>query len=168
MTDNRTEKQARVLALEHQIKRLQKRIAILDHKSNRIGWARVAIFFIGALLSLLAYFLAGWWLLLIVATVTMIIFSIVAYFHGRINRSITRHKIWIQIKSTHIARVNLDWDGIPPEPFTAPPANHPFATDLDITGKHSLHRLINTTVLSEGSQRLQEWLLNTTPDLQVI
>ena len=168
MTDNTTEKQARVLALEHQIKRLQKRIAILDYKSNRIGWARVAIFFIGALLSLLAYFLAGWWLLLIVAAVTIIVFSIVAHFHGRINKSITRHKIWIQIKSTHIARVNLDWDGIPPEPFTSPPANHPFATDLDITGKHSLHRLINTAVLSEGSQRLQEWLLNTTPDLQVI
>ncbi|MGZ6367428.1 MAG: MutS-related protein [Ktedonobacteraceae bacterium] len=168
MTDNRTDKQARVLALEHQLKRLQKRIAILDHKSNRIGWARVAIFFIGALLSLLAYFLAGWWLLLIAAATTLIFFSIVAYFHARINRSITRHKIWMQIKSTHIARINLDWDGIPPEPFSDPPANHPFATDLDITGKHSLHRLINTTVLSEGSQRLQEWLLNTTPDLQVI
>ena len=168
MTDNRTEKQARVLALEHQIKRLQNRIAILDHKSNRIGWTRVAIFFIGALLSLLAYFLAGWWLLMNAVAATLIIFSIVAYFHARINRSITRHKIWMQIKSTHIARINLDWDGIPPEPFTDPPANHPFATDLDITGKHSLHRLINTAVLSEGSQRLQEWLLNTTPDLQVI
>jgi ABC-type multidrug transport system fused ATPase/permease subunit len=168
MTNNMTEKQARVLALEHQIKRLQKRIAILDHKSNRIGWVRVAIFFLGALLSLLAYFLAGWWLLLIGAAATLIMFSIVAYFHGRINRSITRHKIWMQIKSNHIARINLDWDGIPPEPFTDPPTNHPFATDLDITGKHSLHRLINTAVLSEGSQRLQEWLLNTTPDLQVI
>src|SRR6266487_644467 len=163
-----TEKQARVHALEHQIKRLQKRIAILDHKSNRIGWTRVAIFFTGALLSLLAYFLAGWWLLLICVVVTLTIFSIVAYFHARINRSITRHKIWMQIKSTHIARINLDWDSIPPEPFTDPPTNHPFAFDLDITGKHSLHRLLNTAVLSEGSQRLQEWLLNTTPDVQVI
>jgi len=162
------EKQARVRALEHQIKRLQKRIAILDNKSNRIGWTRVAIFFIGALLSLLAYFLAGWWLLLICVAVTLTIFSIVAYFHGRITRSITRHKIWMQIKSTHIARINLDWDSIPPEPFTDPPTNHPFASDLDITGKHSLHRLINTAVLSEGSQRLQEWLLNSNPDLQVI
>ena len=62
MINNLTEKQARVRALEHQIKRLQKRIAILDHRSNRIGWARVAIFFIGALLSLLTYFLVGWWL----------------------------------------------------------------------------------------------------------
>jgi len=162
------EKQARVRALEHQIKRLQKRIAILDHKSNRIGWTRVTIFFIGALLSLLAYFLAGWWLLFICVALTLTIFSIVAYFHGRINRSITRHKIWMQIKSTHIARINLDWDSIPSEPFTDPPTNHPFASDLDITGKHSLHRLINTAVLSDGSQRLQEWLLNTAPDIQVI
>ena len=163
-----TEKQARVRSLEHQIKRLQKRIAILDHKSNRIGWTRVAIFFTGALLSLLAYFLAGWWLLLICVVVTLTIFSIVAYFHAPINRSFTRHNIWMQIKSTHIARINLDWDSIPPEPFTDPPANHPFASDLDITGKHSLHRLLNTAVLSEGSQRLQEWLLNTTPDVQAI
>jgi MutS domain V len=168
VTINMTEKQSRVLALEHQIKRLQKRIAILDQESNRIGWTRVAIFFIGALLSLLAYFLAGWWLLMIGAAATLTIFSIVAYFHGRINRSITRHKIWMQIKSTHIARINLEWDNIPTEPFTDIPVNHPFAIDLDIIGKHSLHRLINTAVLSEGSQRLQEWLLNTTPDLQVI
>jgi len=168
VTTKLTEKQARLRAFERQIKRLQKRIAILDHQSNRIGWTRVAIFFAGTLLSILAYFLAGWWLLLIGLVVTLTIFSIVAYFHGYINRSITRHKIWIQIKSTHIARINLDWSSIPPEPFTEPPENHPFALDLDITGKHSLHRLLNTAVLSEGSQRLQDWLLNTTPDLQVI
>ena len=168
MTIKLTEKQTRSLALERQIKRLQKRIAILDHQSNRIGWTRVAIFFTGALLSILVYFLVGWWLLLISVVFTLTIFSVVAYFHGRINRSITRHKIWMQIKSTHIARINLDWDSIPPEPFTEPPENHPFSSDLDITGKHSLHRLINTAILSEGSQRLQDWLLNTTPDLQVI
>jgi ABC-type multidrug transport system fused ATPase/permease subunit len=163
-----TEKQARLHALEHQIKRLQKRIAIMDAKSNRIGWARVAIFFTGALLSILAYFLVGWWLLLIGVVVTLVTFSIVAYVHGRINRSITRHKIWMHIKSTHIARINLDWDSIPPAPFTELPTNHPFASDLDITGKHSLHRLINTAVLPEGSQRLQDWLLNTIPDLETI
>jgi len=168
VTNKLSEKQARLRALEHQIKRLQKRTAILDHQSNRIGWTRVAIFFIGALLSILVYFLAGGWLLLIGVVVTLTTFSIVAHFHGRINRSITRHKIWMQIKSTHIARINLDWDSIPPEPFTEPPANHPFASDLDITGKHSLHRLINTAVSSEGSQRLQDWLVNTSPDLQVI
>ncbi len=168
MSNNNIEKQARKLALERQIKRLQKRIAVFEQKSSRIGWIRVAIFFIGALLSLLGYFLAGWWLLSICIAVTIIGYSVVAYFHGRLNRSITRHKIWMQIKFTHIARINLDWDNIPPEPFITSPNNHPFASDLDITGKHSLHRLINTAVLPEGSQRLQAWLLNTIPDLQVI
>ncbi len=168
MTIKMTEKQARLRAFERQIKRLEKRVAILDYQSNRIGWTRVVIFFAGTLLSILAYLLAGWLLLLIGVVVTLTIFSIVAYFHGHINRSITRHKIWMQIKSTHIARINLDWSSIPPEPFSEPPENHPFASDLDITGKHSLHRLINTAVLSEGSQRLQDWLLNTIPDLPSI
>ncbi len=163
-----SEKQARLRALENQIKRLQRRIAILDQQSNRIGWLRVAIFFTGALLSMLAYFIVGWWLLLIGLVVTLTIFSVVAYFHARINRSITRHKIWMQIKSTHVARMKLDWGDIPVAQSSEPPMDHPFAVDLDITGKHSLHRLINTAISSEGSQRLQDWLLNTVPDLQVI
>ena len=168
MTNKLSEKQARLHALENQIKRLKRRIAILDQRSNRIGWLRVAIFFTGAVLSILAYFLEGWWLLLTGAVLTLSIFSIVAYFHARINRSITRHKIWMQIKSTHVARMQLDWSDIPVAQSSEPPMDHPFAVDLDITGKHSLHRLINTAISSEGSQRLQDWLLNTVPDLQVI
>jgi ABC-type multidrug transport system fused ATPase/permease subunit len=163
-----SEKHARKRALENQVKRLQRRIAILDHQSNRIGWLRVTIFFTGALLSLMAYFLKGWWLLLICVVITLTTFSIVAYFHGRMNRSITRHKIWMHIKSAHVARMKLDWSGIPQVQLPESPTDHPFATDLDITGKHSLHHLINSAISSEGSQRLQDWLLNTAPDMQVI
>ncbi len=163
-----SEKQARLRAIENQIKRLQRRIDSLDNRSNRIGWARVAIFFTGVLLSSLAYFLVGWWLLLAGVVVTLTIFSVVAYMHGRINRSITRHKILMQIKSTQLARIKLDWIAIPPAHSLEPQMDHPFGIDLDITGKRSLHQLINTATSFEGSQRLQSWLLNTTPDLQVI
>jgi hypothetical protein len=163
-----SEKQARLRAIENQIKRLQRRIDTLDHRSNRIGWARVAIFFTGVLLSSLAYFLVGWWLLLAGVVVTLTIFSVVAYMHSRINRSITRHKILMQIKSTQLARIKLDWNAIPPAHSLEPQMDHPFGIDLDITGKRSLHQLINTATSFEGSQRLQSWLLNTTPDLQFI
>lgn len=141
---------------------------MLDKQSNRIGWLRVAIFFTGTLLSIVAYFLQGWWLLLICLVITLIIFNIVAYIHARINRSITRHKIWLHIKSTHVARMKLDWSEIPVAQSSEPQTDHPFAVDLDITGKHSLHRLVNTAISSEGSQRLQDWLLNPIPDLQII
>jgi ABC-type multidrug transport system fused ATPase/permease subunit len=163
-----SEKHTRLRSFERQIKKLQRRIVILDVQSNRIGWLRVAIFFSGALLSFLAYFLQGWWLVLIGVVITLSVFSIVAYVHARINRSITRHKIWMRIKSTHVARIKLDWDDIPVAQSTEPQTEHPFAIDLDITGKHSLHRLISTAISSEGSQRLLDWLLNPIPDLQTI
>lgn len=168
MANKLSEKHTRLRSLERQIKTLQRRIVILDVQSNRIGWLRVAIFFSGALLSILAYFLQGWWLVLIGVVITLTVFSIVAYIHARINRSITRHKIWMQIKSTHAARIKLDWSDIPVARSSEPRTDHPFAIDLDITGKHSLHRLISTAISSEGSQRLQDWLLNPIPDLQTI
>jgi ABC-type multidrug transport system fused ATPase/permease subunit len=163
-----SEKQARLRALENQIKRLQRRIDFLDRRSNRIGWIRVAIFITGALLSVLAYFLEGWWLFLIGIAITLTIFSVVAYFHGRIDRGITRHKIWMRMQSAQVARINLDWERIPPAGPSETQTNHPFQIDLDITGKRSLHQLINTAISSEGSQRLQDWLLNTRPDLHDI
>src|SRR6185295_8572820 len=41
-------------------------------------------------------------------------------------------------------------------------------TDLDITGERSLHRLLDSAVTEEGSERLRSWLLNTQPDEQLI
>ncbi|MGH2497121.1 MAG: MutS-related protein [Ktedonobacteraceae bacterium] len=162
------EKQARLEAIERQIQRLQRRLHFLDGQSNRLGWTRVGIFFSGAGLSVLAYFLVGWWLLITCAAVTIIVFSIAVYFHQRLNRSITRHTILERIKLTQVARIRLDWERIPPPRFNDARQEHPFEIDLDITGRHSLHQLLDTASSAEGSQRLREWLLATTPDAQII
>src|SRR5690242_12187183 len=71
-------KQERLQAHERQIHRLKRRIEELDHISNRYSWIRVAIFFIGLLLSILAFFIVGWWLSLVLVALTIITFSIVA------------------------------------------------------------------------------------------
>ncbi len=161
-------KQERLNALENQISRLQRRLANLNRRSDRYSWIRLAIFLVGALLSVVAFFLLGWLWGLIPGAITLIIFNIVAYYHRKVDRSITRHKIWLQIKATQVARVQLDWPDIPAVNSRAPLADHPFATDLDITGERSLHQLINTAISYEGSQRMCEWLLNSRPDLQTI
>ncbi len=161
-------KQERLQAHERQIHRLKRRIEELDHISNRYSWIRVAIFFIGLLLSILAFFIVGWWLSLVLVALTIITFSIVAYYQRQIDRSITRHKLWQKIKSTHRARMQLDWDNIPSVYTPGPQANHPFETDLDITGARSVQQLLNTAISHEGKQRLQSWLLNTVPNLATI
>jgi len=161
-------KQERIEALERQISRLARRIAILDGRSNRYSWTRVAIFFGGVILSVIGYFIARWWLAIALALLAIIAFSVVAYFQGKIDRSIVRHKVWSSIKFAHIARMRIDWNAIPPVRATALQKDHPFESDLDITGEHSLHRLINTAISGEGTRRLHEWLLNTNPDLATI
>lgn len=160
--------QERLQAIERQIQRLRQRIERMDQRSNRYGWSRVFIFFAGFLLSVALAFLVGWWLGVCCFLLTLLIFSIVASYQQRVDRSLTRHKVWLHLKENEVARIRLDWNSIPdaytPEQYT----DHPFEIDLDITGKHSLHRLINTAVSSEGTQRLREWLLITQPDLETI
>ncbi len=147
---------------------MQRRLRGLDEQSNRLGWTRVGIFFGGILLSVLAAIFVGWWLLVICAAVTLVVFSVAVYFHQRLTRSITRHTLLLRIKSSQVARIRLDWERIPPLRFNDASQEHPFEIDLDITGRHSLHQLLDTASSAEGSQRLREWLLSTTPDAQVI
>ncbi len=161
-------KQERLHALENQVRRLKRHLDRLDERSNRYSWVRLAIFLGGAALCIASVFVLGWIWAVVIAVVTLVAFSIVAYFHREIERSITRHSIWLRIKSSEIARIELGWAHIPAVSDSGAEVNHPFATDLDITGERSLHQLINTAVSSEGSRRLRDWLLSTSPDLQTI
>jgi ABC-type multidrug transport system fused ATPase/permease subunit len=158
----------RLNALQRQLQRLQQRIEQLDRRSNRYGWARVCIFFGGLLAALGVGFWVNWWVGVASLALALLIFSIVATFHQRIERSLTHHRVWQHLRETEIARVRLDWHSIPDAYTPEQQVEHPFEIDLDITGKHSLHRLLNTAISSEGTRRLRDWLLNTRPDLETI
>jgi len=161
-------KQERIAALEREIVRLQRRIGQREAISNRFSWGRVAIFFGGVLLSVIGYFARGWLLALPLAVLTVVVYAFVAYQHGKIERSIRNHRMWQHIKRTHIARMRLNWEHIPDAQAEPVPAEHPFASDLDIVGPRSLHRLLNTAISREGTKRLQQWLLATVPDKDAI
>lgn len=160
--------QERLHALQRQLERLQRRIARLDRRSNRYGWLRVGIFFVGLLLSVGVALLTNWWLGVLCFLVSLLLFGVAAHFHQQIDRSLTRHRVWLHLKETEIARIQLDWNAIPDAYAPEQRVEHPFEIDLDITGKHSLHRLLNTAISSEGTQRLRDWLLTTRPDLETI
>lgn len=161
-------KQSRLRLLEREIRRLETRIRTLEPRSNRYSWIRVLIFFIGLGLSFVMLVTVGWWLALPLAVITMVAFGIVAYYHGRLDRSVAMHTIWRQIKAMHVARMKLDWQHIPDAYSDTSTEGHPFEYDLDITGKYSLHQLLNTAISCEGSLLLRDWLLNRIPDLATI
>jgi ABC-type multidrug transport system fused ATPase/permease subunit len=163
-----TKKQERIERLEGQIRRARRHIDALTPRSNRLSWARVVVFFGGVVLGVLLLVVFAWWVALPVFLLAMLAFGIMAHFHGQIDRSIARYRRWIYIKSAHIARMKLDWEHIPLAYSVELQTGHPFEYDLDVTGSRSLHRLLNTAISREGSLRLRNWLLNTTPDLEAI
>lgn len=155
-------------ALNQQIFRLENRLQQMAQRSRRFSVLRLLIFLLTAGL----YILATYWLnenfAWALAGAGLIVFNIVAYYHRRLERSAKRHRLWLQIKTTQLARMRLDWTAIP-DPVEQPPErDHPFEVDLNITGAKSLHHLLDLAVTFEGSDRLKTWLLATTPSLEEI
>ncbi len=156
---------SRQKALENGIHRLERRIARLEALSRRYSWLRLGILLIGGLViwaaSALAGAAAGWMAFFGVA----IVFTIVIFFHRRLEGWISRFRILKELKSGQKAHMTLDWERIPEPPMAAGRARARLEIDLDLVGGQSLHRLIDTAVSRDGSQLLADWLTQPIPDL---
>ena len=89
-------------------------------------------------------------------------FTLLIRQHRRLRETLTRFEIAHYQRGIQLARLKLDWDKLPISTATAP-SEHPFATDIDIVGDYSLHRLLDTSVSRGGSDRLLSWLLRPSP-----
>jgi hypothetical protein len=152
-----------VKRLEKRIARLRRRAKELERVSNKYWTARRVLFVCGVLLSVFSCRysgqLGGW----VCAGSFVTIFWVVSVYHGRVKDSVASHALMLDIKQIQVARIHLDWDKLPPSSQSSSNTAHPFEADLDITGERSLHRLLDTAITSEGSNRLKSWLLNPSP-----
>lgn len=157
------EKNNRKAALDRQIQRLGRHIDRLQQRSNQLSTLRLLVFLMGFAASVaigLMDLLIGW----MVVVTWLMIFAVVVRLHNRLTNTLTRYQLLQQLKQTHVARIQLDWEKIPMLAVENPGSSHPFALDLDVFGKNSLHQLIDTSVSYEGSLRLMNWLLTVEPD----
>lgn len=158
-----TTQTAKRRVLQRHIERLSRRLQALEAISLRYTRGRWGVVLGGLLLTWLSARVwgtgVGWGVL----TAVVIAFALVASYHRRVNTSISRHRIWREIKATHVARMARDWAHIPLPPDMPPEEGHPFATDLNLTGSRSVLHLMDTAMSHGGSDRLRTWLLY--PDL---
>ncbi len=127
--------------------------------SNLVTRWRLVIFMAGALCTIIPYKLGWYHVGNMALAVFVVVFAAVARYHNRLEERLHRLRLWREIKRTHLARLTLEWDKIPARP-TLPITQHPYALDLDLVGPHSLLQLLDTTVSSNGRERLSAWLLS--------
>ena len=160
-------KAERTTALERQMDRVARKMDGLNALSSGFWPMKLAIIFGGTIVTI-GIFSVIHWLGLLCIPLTIALFVVVHRRHAKVDKSLVRHRVWLYMKNTQLARMALDWENIPAVQPRDEHADHPFDTDLDVTGERSLHQLINTCVSSEGSERLRSWLLSTTPDKDAI
>ena len=157
MTQAADRKQRREQALVRGIARGTRMLAqgeqrSLTYSRGRMGIVLMAIVVCGMLYNH-EWFVTGNWAL----AAWVVLFAIVAHYHSRLEDGLARLRLWIRIKQANLARMRLDWEGIP-ESYIVLPADHPYGMDLDLVGKHSLLRLLDTTISNEGQTRLVSWV----------
>ncbi len=159
--------QDRLVVLKQRVARLERRMAHLNERSNSYKMLQLLIFVAGIIVSIPALAAARWLggLVIIAGIVSIVLLGSTT---SKIALSFLKYKSWLQLINAQIARIQLDWDNMPPLPLIEVAPDHPFNNDLDISGGRSLHQLINTAVSFEGTQLLLDWLLNRVPDLDAI
>ena len=151
---------------ERMIARGRERGTRLLQKGRRVSLAmsrvRMGIVLVGILtcagLYELEWFVTGNWALL----GFLLGFLGVAHVHNRFENRLRRLGTWIEIQESNLARLRVDWKGIP-ETTKDLPSDHPYGADLDLVGKYSLLRLLDVTVSREGQVLLVTWLAHQHP-----
>jgi len=160
--------QDRARLLRKHLRRLQQRIDLLQPRSNRYSWLRVLVFGVGLAGSALLLYTLGAWFFWGAIVLTFVLFGMVVYLHNQLETALQQLGALQAIKRTQLARIALDWNGIPPERQPLPRYEHPFEADLDLVGPRAVHRLLDSTVTHQGSQTLRNWLTATDPPTHTV
>lgn len=162
-------KQARLRVLERQVERLDRYLEHFGRLDGRFFWMRLGVLLAGGLAVFLAYLTGSLPAVLAVLLLFAALFSVVVFFHRRLDRAFRRFRLARRLVSQEAARIRLDWEALPErETPVQIPTSHPFANDLNIHGERSLHRLIDTAFSQGGRRRLLSWLTAPVPDPQFI
>lgn len=155
-------------ALKNQVRRLQNKIDELDKLSGRLSMGRLGTFVGGLSLIYLAGRMGPEWLFWGTLVAFIAGFWKLVNMHKQVDQEIQKFTIWKSIRSTHLARQDLDWSDIPEKSPSQQYEDHPFSTDLHLIGKHSILQLIDTANYQGSTDYLAACLLNREPDLNQI
>ncbi len=144
----------------------EQELAVIQKKMRKISQGRIVVF----LLTVLAIYLTSTTTLSLVAAVTLFgtaVFATLVTAHLRLEKKKQTAETLLEINKLEIRLYHRDTSG-QPDGLEYTEAHHPYAADLDITGKRSLYQLLNRSATQRGRKRLARTLLNPPMDSRQI
>ncbi len=154
--------------LERHSQRITRKIEILQAKSNTLSKWRFIVFAIAIVFGSFGINNLNDYLYVVTLAGIIITFLFLVSRQRKVTNALEKFGYLKEIKDGHIARINLDWDNMDAPFIPDVSKHHPFADDLNIVGKFSIHHLINTAIYTGGAQLLSDWLLKEEPVAQQI
>jgi len=133
---------------------------------NRISLLRLAIFVISSAILITLFSLNIITPTFIVFPLSIIGFAFVLKYHHKI-AYLRKHTSFLKrINESEILRENCQLEAFDTgHQFIDP--KHPYTSDLDVFGSHSIFQLVNRTTTESGMIRLSEWLSEPAPDSEI-
>ncbi len=154
--------ESREIYLSRLIEKLNSKKNSLQQLSNKYSKIRLLIFVMEIILFFSLFFFDSNLSAFISFIFFLVVFSVAVHLHNKLDRDIKKFALWIKIKSTHLARLNLDWQNIPKinyfDDVSLSQKFDPVELDLNLAGEESLHQLINTGTSKQSKSLLRNWL----------
>ena len=144
--------------------RRRERLVARD-RHNRTGewlaWIRLAAFILAAVLAWRAAVAEGGssQVLAVIAGAVILAFLWLVRRHGREKRRVAWFDALARVNERAASRVRREWSALSDPEWAEPDANHPYADDLDLTGRASLARLLPRVSSAPGRETLRSWTL---------
>jgi hypothetical protein len=140
--------------------RFQASIQKIQRKLDGIAWLRLVVFLFFAGLQVAAWeWGGGWWLL--VLFLGLIGFGMMVRWNLQVKEQLRVQQLILQFNEEEERRLEGKLNGFDPgEEFRE--AAHPYASDLDIFGQHSLYQLVSRATTVFGRRTLARWLKEST------
>ncbi|TDN95688.1 MutS-related protein [Sunxiuqinia elliptica] len=133
---------------------------------SRISLLRLSIFVLSCVILIYLFNLRLFTPILIVLPLLLVVFGASVKYHNKI-AFLRKHTAFLkEINESEVLREQSKLGGFDPgQQFVDP--DHPYTSDLDIFGQHSIFQLVNRTTTESGTMRLSEWLSEPAPNKEI-
>ena len=144
----------------------QAAIKAIQNQLDTIAFVRLAVFMSALGLEILSWSWGGaWWLLCLI--VGLVSFGLCVKWNEHVKRQLRYQKTLLRINVDEIKRLEGKFSGFE-EGLEFVDAHHPYSSDLDLFGKHSLFQLASRASTVFGRRKFAGWLLGQSDRVMVL